>query len=86
MGGDNDHNSLIKLIKEIKNQLKVKIAVYSGLNFLDLELLEVVDYYKFGPYIPERGPMNQTTTNQVFLQKQGQTCKNITNKFQKKKD
>ena len=32
-------------------------------------LVNLLDYYKVGPYIPERGPLNKETTNQRFYKK-----------------
>lgn len=67
MGGDNDHTALYHLCKEIKSYYpSLKLAFYSGLTEADPVLKEVLDYYKIGPYIPKYGPLNLTTTNQVF--------------------
>lgn len=86
MGGDNDHLALYHLCKEIKNYFpNLKLALYSGLTEFDRELSSVLDYYKFGPYIPEYGPLNKSTTNQIFLQRQGENWINITYKFQNEK-
>lgn len=86
MGGDNDHMALHQLCKMIKSYYpNLKLAFYSGLTGMDSQLAEYLDYYKFGPYIPEFGPLNKETTNQVFLQKQGSQWINITYRFQTKK-
>lgn len=39
-------------------------AIYSGRNEVEDELFELFDYVKVGPYIPERGPLNNRNTNQ----------------------
>lgn len=86
MGGDNDHDALYHICKEIKNYYpSLKIAFYSGLSSRDEMLTEVLDYYKFGPYMPTYGPLNKPTTNQVFLKKEGSYWHNITYKFQTEK-
>lgn len=39
-------------------------AIYSGRSEVEDELFELFDYVKVGPYIPERGPLNNRNTNQ----------------------
>lgn len=83
LGGDNDHLALYHLCKMIKSYYpSLKLALYSGLDTMDPLLKEVLDYYKFGPYIPEYGPLNKTTTNQHFMKKTGSHWEDITYKFQ----
>jgi anaerobic ribonucleoside-triphosphate reductase activating protein len=83
MGGDNDHLSLYNLCQLIKSYYPhLKLAFYSGLDYMDPQLQEVLDYYKFGSYMPEHGPLNQTTTNQRFMKKTGPCWEDITYKFQ----
>ena len=45
----------------------------------------ILDYYKIGPYIPEKGPLNKNTTNQVMYKKVDGEWKDITYRFQEKK-
>ena len=86
MGGDNDHIALYHLCKTIKSYYpNLKLALYSGLDSMDRQLTEVLDYYKFGSYIPEYGPLNKETTNQRFMKKVGSYWENITYKFQNEK-
>ena len=67
MGGDSDLPSLVKLLNYVKERYpNVNTAWYSGrkevplLNFP----LVLLDYIKLGPYIKERGPLNNPDTNQ----------------------
>lgn len=71
MGGDNDYAALYKLCNECRMFLpQYKLAMYSGRQIFRTDLSSVLDYYKIGPYIPERGPMNKETTNQIFYKKE----------------
>lgn len=69
MGGINDYLSLKYFARYIKDQFNLKVAIYSGHNFMEPALMDDVDYYKIGPYIQELGPLNSETTNQKFYQK-----------------
>lgn len=42
----------------------LKIAMYSGRTSVELEMWELFDYVKLGPYIPEYGPLDNPNTNQ----------------------
>ena len=65
MGGDADHEALIKLIAELREYFPdLKWAMYSGLSSWDNKLSAWLNYYKIGPYMPEFGPLNEKTTNQ----------------------
>lgn len=64
MGGDKDHSEIINLAYYIKDKYKVKIGMYSGDKEVDRSLIPYLDYYKVGPYIEERGPLNNRNTNQ----------------------
>ena len=65
MGGDNDTNYLNNLAKYIKAHYDIKTAWYSGKETLDTMIdLEYWDYIKLGPYIQEKGPLNNPNTNQ----------------------
>ena len=65
MGGINDYSTLAELMKEVQ-EWGLKVAIYSGHNFIEPTIEPYVDYYKIGPYIPELGPLNSPTTNQIF--------------------
>lgn len=88
MGGDNDHEALIQLCRQLRIVLPhVKIAMYSGLSTFDQNLAEELDYYKVGPYHQEQGPLNSPTTNQVFYKKEDNgNWQDITFRFQVKKE
>ena len=69
MGGINDYLSLKYFAHYIKNTLGLKVALYSGHNYMEPAIMDEVSYYKIGPYMPEFGPLNQPTTNQRFYKK-----------------
>lgn len=85
MGGINDYDSLAKLMLEVKNW-NLKVAIYSGHDFMDKRIIDIVDYYKIGSYIPEYGPLNSLTTNQKFFKKENNNWTDITYRFQIKKE
>lgn len=70
MGGDSgpeDINFLASVIKKMKPELKT--AWYSGRQELAKEIeLKNFDYIKLGPYIEEKGPLNNPNTNQRFYE------------------
>ena len=77
MGGDKDHKYLCDLLKHIKSK-NIKTAFYSGFDFLDMHLIEYLDYYKIGRFIlPEGdssdwhkkscGPINFPWSNQKIF-------------------
>ena len=84
MGGINDYSSLAELMKEVKDW-GLKVAIYSGHDFINAEIEKYVDYYKIGSYIPEFGPLNLKTTNQKFFKKENNEWIDITYKFQTKR-
>lgn len=90
MGGDTDINSLNKLWENIKKEYpNLKIGWYSGNKTFNTESnLEVLNYIKIGPYIPQLGPLNNPNTNQqmfevVRLENGKYDLLNITYKFWK---
>lgn len=67
MGGDSDIGSLIELLIYVKLRIQnVKTAWYTGRKEVPLYdfPLELLDYIKLGPYIQERGPLDNPNTNQ----------------------
>lgn len=66
MGGDSEPggvNFLASVIKIMKPELKT--AWYSGKSEIDQNIdLKNFDYIKVGPYIEEKGPLNNPNTNQ----------------------
>lgn len=82
MGGDANHTALSLLIAQCREIWPhIKFAMYSGLPLMDDALAKQLDYYKVGPFIPERGPLNKTTTNQHMYKKIDGEWKDITYRF-----
>lgn len=73
MGGDNDLLALYTLAKHVKSNHRLLTAWYTGYDSLeslmDNPVCKVLDFIKVGPYIEERGPLNNPNTNQVFYTK-----------------
>lgn len=82
MGGDNDYRSLLDLIRQCRKIFpQLKFAMYSGREWRE-DLATELDYYKIGPYIPKKGPLNKVTTNQKFFKKDfSGSWQNITYRF-----
>lgn len=56
MGGDFEHNNVKYLCKFIKNNYPyLKTGMYSGKDYIDRSLLNVLDYYKYGRFIMPKG-------------------------------
>ena len=96
MGGDNDHEQLYQLAKYVKEVFHLKIGVYSGRDYLNITLLEVVDYYKIGRWIMPQGdssswasttcgPITFPFSNQVMFKKDSNQLINITERFRERK-
>lgn len=86
MGGDRYYNDIATLIMEVHRDFPdLKWAFYSGRQEMVPFLEPLLDYYKIGPYIEEKGPMNKETTNQIFYKKVNGEWKDITYRFQTKK-
>lgn len=93
MGGDSDPKYLNGIAKWVRrNEFRnLKIAWYSGRQELAKEIeLKNFDYIKLGPYIEEKGPLNNPNTNQKFYEinrlnkiPEKFTMKDITYKFWK---
>lgn len=94
MGGDRDHADVARIAKVVHAQ-GLKIGMYSGMDSLDPILLECLDIYKYGRWIPFHGPVDtwkdQTggplclpTSNQVYLEKHDGVWTDQTHKFRRK--
>lgn len=87
MGGDSDPkfvNTMAAYIKQ--NYLKLKVGWYSGRMWGGIDDLPVdlknFDYIKLGPYVEEKGPLDNPNTNQAMYMKDHKNVwKNITEKF-----
>lgn len=84
MGGDAEPELVNMLAGEIQYNYGLKTAWYSGRQELsDKIYLDNFNYIKLGPYIPERGPLNNKNTNQKFYQVMNRALIDITYKFWK---
>ena len=63
LGEGRDPEALLRLARHARS-LGLETALYSGRDTVEDALYEAFDYIKTGPFIPERGPLNQTGTNQ----------------------
>lgn len=89
MGGDADPDYIVDLATIVKTEdPNLKVAWYSGRENLRLGVMHLLafDYIKLGPYIKERGPLNEPNTNQhlymkVYKEGGGVEFVDITNKF-----
>ena len=70
MGGDRYYDDIAVLTMEFRRiHPELKFAMYSGKQEMNPILSQLLDYYKVGPYIAARGPLNKETTNQIFYKK-----------------
>lgn len=87
MGGDNNIPVLCELAEHIKNNHHLKVAWYSGLQFIPTQIdrptYMAFDFIKTGPYIEKDGPLTSKTTNQRLYSKNGHLFSDITSKFWK---
>ena len=88
MGGDAEPHYINTLAQQVKESTDLKVGWYSGRQELDKSInSKWFDYIKLGPYIEEKGPLNNPNTNQKMYKithnKSSNTLINITNKFWK---
>jgi anaerobic ribonucleoside-triphosphate reductase activating protein len=92
MGGDSDHKDVARCCDFIKEHSNLKTAIYSGFDFIDMDLAQHLDYYKIGHWIKPKGdskewwktncgPLQFPFSNQLLFEKVGNTLLNITYKF-----
>ena len=95
MGGDSDHSYLLQLAKCIHKSYNLKVGMYSGRDYIDLELAQELDYYKIGRFIlpngecskwhlTECGPINFPWSNQRMFKKIDNQLIDITYRFKEK--
>ena len=85
MGGDSDHSAIIELSDIVHQNTDKKVAMYSGDDVIDPNLMKALDYYKIGSYQKDKGPLSSITTNQkLYYINEGEPL-DITYKFQLKK-
>lgn len=70
MGGDNDHKDVARVANYIhENYPDLKVGMYSGREFLNMNLLNCLDLYKIGRWIMPKGPVSEWhKTNNGVLQ------------------
>lgn len=94
MGGDRDHKDIIRIAQYVHSHSDMKVGVYSGLDYIDLELASYIDCYKIGRWIQPQGPeekWHETNngvlqfpwSNQLYFIKEGNKLVNATNLFRK---
>ena len=84
MGGDAQHEEIRELcLQSAAIFPSLKLGFYSGNETLNPRLVDVLDYYKIGPYIEARGPLNSPSTNQSLFENRGGLLFDITYKFWK---
>lgn len=83
MGGDQDPAEVDYIAEDIKMYYpKLKTAWYSGKQELSKDVdLENFNFIKLGPYIENRGPLNNSNTNQRFYKVEGGKLKDCTYLF-----
>ena len=91
MGGDSDPKRINKLAKFVTEELDLKVAWYSGRQYIPDEInVGNFNYIKIGPYIPKLGGLDNENTNQIMYEvievhtlSQRYMLKEITYKFRK---
>lgn len=82
MGEGGDPGELNPLISHIKDNYNLKIGYYTGREELPTTIdLNLLDFYKVGPYIKALGPLTSYRTNQRFYRKEGSQWINRTDLF-----
>lgn len=81
LGGDMQWEELHSAAKYVKDNYKLKTAVYLGSESCPLELVEVFDYIKVGPYIHSLGGLDNIKTNQKLYEIKNGMLKDITFRF-----
>ena len=65
LGEGNDREALMSVASYIRTAYPaVSLAIYSGRENVEGDIYALFDYVKVGPYRPDCGPLNSTTTNQ----------------------
>jgi len=84
MGGDNDPKEILILAGIIKIYYpNIKVAWYSGRKTVSVSAIHLLclDYIKTGPFIKEKGPLDNPNTNQHLYMKEENKYVDITYKF-----
>lgn len=85
MGGDANPSEVDDIAQSITEYYpELKVAWYSGRQELSEDIwLENFDYIKLGPYIKDRGPLDNVNTNQRFYKVNKNELVDITSRFWK---
>ncbi len=84
LGEGRDPETLAALAVYVRS-LGLAAALYSGRTELEPSLRDAFDYIKTGPYIPERGPLNDPNTNQRLYRRVDGEWVDITSRFWRRK-
>lgn len=94
MGGDADHEDIIRIINVIHAHSNIKVGFYSGLDVIDMRIASCVDFYKIGRWIAPTGdpkdwyrhscgPLAFPFSNQRYFERRGDQLYDATEKFRK---
>ncbi len=83
MGGDADTSMVFRLAKHIRQHHTIKLGWYSGRTHFPQQA-ELFDFIKLGPFIPDKGGLNRTTTNQRLYRRVNGAWEDITTRFWKR--
>ena len=84
LGEGRDPETLVSLAAYVRSQ-GLAAALYSGRTELEPFIRDAFDYVKTGPYIPERGPLNDPHTNQRLYRRVEGEWVDITSRFWRKR-
>lgn len=97
MGGDSNYEDCIRVVNYIHGKYpNLKVGIYSGRDWIDLGLAEVIDIYKIGRWINPVGPSSEwhktnngvlqfPWSNQLYFERVNGRLVNATHKFRKEK-
>ena len=94
MGGDCDHESVARFANLVHEKYGLKVGMYSGRDYIDLNLATVLDYYKIGRWKMFEGdestwknqcagPLSLPVSNQVMFKRVDDKLIDITEKFRR---
>ena len=84
MGGDSEPDTIVVLAEFVKAKYpNLKVGWYSGQSVFPHHSLEAFDYIKIGPYIKEKGGLDNPNTNQKFYKIKNKQLIDLTYKFWK---
>ena len=85
MGGDSDYVEVNNIAQDIKNYYpELKVGWYSGAQELNKDIdIDNFDYIKLGPYMKDKGALDNVNTNQRFYKVVNDELIDITSVFWK---